>query len=425
MKKYLVILLTIVSCALRSNVDDPSSPPPNGNQINLNLGAIPSFVSLVPNTDYVVYWDSATLPMLYMGIHMVTHNKPSLLIQGKSIVCNRQTLYQLPSHVTEVFSEDELFREIQKITEKDSDATFTFYVNDLRNHRIEYFLMNNGIDQSRFRGVLITDGTASYTRFDERYNNNDVTAGRTQWKDDLKLVKCFIAKPCTIEKEDYNVFYVPPYLYNNYVFWLAWPEMVDTIVPEIAYDFQKNPEARKRYYKIDLYTYAQSLLPMHKTTYVKMFGLDKKWQLSDQTTLNNQTIEEAFNQSPKKQIIILGSHRIENYEQKRNDYIRKTREKYGKGYDYFYKPHPASPIKDVPPDIDVLPHMVPTEIIYTLYADSIEYIGGFQSSVFMNLPKKTKKFFYMVSSRNDLLVPVNKMYDLGLLGQVDFFSKLK
>ncbi|WP_092319766.1 hypothetical protein [Brevinema andersonii] len=351
---------------------------------------------------------------------MVTHTKPSLLIQGKSITANRKTLYHLPSHVTEVFSEDELFREIQKITETNPDATFTFYVNDLRNHRIEYFLMNNGIDQSRFQGVLITDGTASYTRFDQRYNKE---TGGTQWNNDLQLVKSLVAKPYTIEKKDYNAFCVPPYLYSNYVFWLAWPELVDTIVPEIASDFQKNPEARARYYKIDLYAYAQSLLPVYKNTYVKMFGLDKKWQLSDQTTLDNKTIEEVFNQSPKKKIIILGSHRIENYEQRRNDYIKKTQQKYGKEYDYFYKPHPASPIQDVPSDIDVLPHLIPTEIIYTLYADNIEYIGGFQSSVFMNLPQMTKKFFYMASSGNDLITPIDKMYDLGLLGQVDFFSQ--
>lgn len=76
MKKYyiLLVLMLMVGC----------STIPSTSSGSVGLGTTPEFSDLVPTSDYVIYSDCATLPTLYMGINMMTHNKTNLYVYGTS-----------------------------------------------------------------------------------------------------------------------------------------------------------------------------------------------------------------------------------------------------------------------------------------------------------------------------------------------------
>lgn len=84
------------------------------------------FNNLTPTSDYVFYYDLATLPSLYIAINMFTHDKETYLYQARETIDPAK----VPSYVAVLDSPDDMKNKIAELHEKNPNATYTFYVLD-------------------------------------------------------------------------------------------------------------------------------------------------------------------------------------------------------------------------------------------------------------------------------------------------------
>ncbi|MGL5956675.1 MAG: hypothetical protein ACRC0X_08820, partial [Brevinema sp.] len=202
---------------------------------------------------------------------------------------------------------------------------------------------------------------------------------------------------------------------KNTVIWMQWPELLVSDSGDLKNYLNQNGS---RYYKVDPLEYYQSLTEDQKQGVIRLFGLNKKWAMGEGSgTLNNQTIEEALKSSPKPNIMLTATN---PYGDKTDGLIAKAKDKYGDGYDYFFKGHPGDHTKPSDKSITVFPFPLPIEPVLWLYGKDISVMGGYESSLYMNAPKDIKKFFYLKSATDITVAPLDVMYQQGLLGEVEF-----
>ena len=410
MKKYtLLLLLLVASCTVKENSTNP-----------IGIGTTPSLDSLVPTSDYVIYSDCATLPTLYIAINMLTHNKPSFMYMGRP---NTIDTTKIPNHVTMMANDDAMRVKIAEINNADPNATFTFYMNDLRIAKVFSHFYSQDIPTSRVKVVMLSDGTQTYNSFADNFSSQNAIK---DWKKAEDRYKAELAKnPKPNLNADYfwkgdnvGTFLTAPILEQNTSFWMQWPELLVSDSEDLKKHLQENG---KRYNKVDPLKYYQSLSELNQQKFLTLVGLDKKWTDGEgHGTLKDQTIGEALDASPKPNIIITGTN---PYGAKTDDYIKRVKAHYGDKYDYFFKGHPEDTTHPADKSIVVLPFRLPMESIIWAYGDKISILGGYESSLYMNAPKEINKFFFNEEANGSTLFPpLNIMYKQGLLGKVEFFN---
>ncbi|MGL4387793.1 MAG: hypothetical protein ACRCTJ_00145 [Brevinema sp.] len=399
---------------------------PNSQHI-VNFGTTPSFESLIPTSDYVIYFDPATLPTLYIAIHMLTHNKSSFFYTRR-----KETLKtdHIPSHVTMIPDENSLSNKIAELNHINPNSTFTFYVNDHYFHKIHRFFYSQGIQAERIRSILISDGTVTYTHFSLYY---EIDKSFKKWKNDIKQFNQKIALSTSLRHPIFKLikkilkinkisYLVAPDADKNIEHWLQWPELLYTKDQDLSEHLKYS---NAKYYKIDPYLFLQSLPIEKHLQFENMIGLNKVWTNGeDGGTLNNQTIKQALDASLKPNIIIIGRNPFGKH---MNDFITSTKKYYGDDYDYFFKAHPSVPSTPEDKSIVVLPYRVPMEAVLWAYGDKISILGGHESTIFLSAPTKIKKFLFPKEDQTPLSVenmvkPIGKMHELGLLGDLIFIE---
>ncbi len=409
MKKLLLLLVVFTtSCSIYKSYN------------TMGIGREPDFNELIPTSDYVIYSDCVTLPTLYITLHMQTHNKPSFLYMGRE---NTIDTTKLPPHVTLIaqggsfdgeYSEPNMKKMKDKIAElnrANPNATFTLYGNDLRSAASFIYFYSQGISRERVTVAQLSDGTATYTEWAENFSKS---SSMSLWaKGEKKYWDTF--KKTLTEKDRQHFRYDGEFLTHastaeNTSMWMQWPELLVSDSTDLK-NYLDNKGGR--YLKIDPLKYFQSLSQEKQSKVIELFGLDKKWTKGElTTTLDNQTIGEAFDESPKPNIIIVGTSTINQ------QFITDTIKYYGDGYDYFFKGHPNYPsAKPTDSRVTILPNQIPMEAIIWSYGDKMAALGGYESSLFMNAPKSIKKFFYATKIT---VSPLDIMYRQGLLGEVKF-----
>ncbi|MGL4677004.1 MAG: hypothetical protein ACRCWI_05000 [Brevinema sp.] len=412
MRKIIIsLLIFIVNCS----VSKPGTP--------LGVGSTPKFEALVPTSDYVIYYDNATLPTLYMSLHMQTHTKESYLYMGRPTIDSQK----LPSHVQliapigDVTSGDqEMRKKITELNQVNPNATFTLYINENRFGRVFNYFYRQGIAKDRVKIVQMTDGTFTYTSWKNHFSSS---TGYAKWQE---LEKDFIREynqDSTVQVDAEGLFadkgknYAPVTLKKEYTYWLQWPELLVSDSTDLKNYLNHNSS---RYYKVDPLAYYQSLNQAQQQNIIRLMGLDKKWAMNEgDGTLDDQTIGEVLDASPKPNIIVTGTN---PYGNTTDNLIKKVKAQYGDGYDYFFKGHPADRTKPLDTSITVLPFQLPMEAIIWVYGNNIQVLGGYQSSLYMNAPKTMKKFFFVSSASGITIAPLDLMYQQGLLGEVEFIN---
>ena len=389
----------------------------------IGIGTTPSLDSLVPTSDYVIYSDCATLPTLYIAINMLTHNKPSFMYMGRP---NTIDITKIPDHVTMIANDDDMRLKIAELNVANPNATFTFYMNDLRIAKVFSHFYSQGIPASRVKVVMLSDGTGTYNSFAEQFSSQNAMKNWEEAEDKYKAELAKTPAPYLYPDHFYggdggpNTFLTAPAIEQNTSFWMQWPELLVSDSADLKKHLQENG---KRYNKVDPLKYYQSLSSENQQKFFTLVGLDKKWADGEgDGTLKNQTIGEALDASPNPNIIIIGTNPFGGGGNKTDAYIARVKAKYGDEYDYFFKGHPETTTHPADKSIVVLPFRLPMEAIIWAYGNKISVLGGYQSSLYMNAPKEIDKFFFAISGGSSLLAPLNIMYKQGLLGKVEFFN---
>ena len=189
-------------------------------------------------------------------------------------------------------------------------------------------------------------------------------------------------------------------LRDNVEYYLQYPELIEFKDKEIRAEMEdaniKKLVVREKF---------NALTVEQKEIFFKLIGLDK------------QTFDEKyFNSSENKYLIITGANPFYGKfnASKFYEVIDSIVSKYGKEYKILYKPHPATlPNENITSilnskNIDILPGKMPMEAITFVY-DNLK-LGGFPSSLYMNISASDTLFFF-ADSKENLVSPLNILYD--------------
>lgn len=327
---------------------------------------------------------------------------------------------KMPNNVTMVANDREMRVKIAELNKNNPQATFTFYMNDLRIAKAFSYFYSQGIHEDRVKVVMLSDGTGTYVNFNQAYGESSSSYGF--WLGNMERYTRELKYKLNLDANYFGkgVFLVAPDVSENTEFWMQLPELLVSASSDLKNYLQEN---KKRYYKVDPLAYFKSLPTSKQQEFISLVGLDKKWALGEGGgTLQNQTIGEVLDVSSKPNIIITGTSPYSNSERDMDALIAEAKSFYGSGYDYFFKGHPGDMTKPTDSSIVVLPFQLPMETIAWVYGDKINVIGGIESTLYMSVPKETKKFFFNEKSDGSTLAsPLDLMYKQGLLGDVKFF----
>lgn len=372
------------------------------------------FNNLTPTSDYVFYYDLATLPSLYIAINMFTHDKETYLYQARETIDPAK----VPSYVAVLDSPDDMKNKIAELHEKNPNATYTFYVLDNQFAWAVTLFYSIGIKNDNIKVVLLNDGKGTYKDWADLFNTTMAFNTFNEYKTRVDDVFDRLYNDPNLDPWDlaYGYYHIPVLEYDNFSLWTQWPELLSTSHSDEEF---KKYVANKlnKYLKVNPLDYYHFLSEEDQSAFLTLLGLDRVWSDADggNGDLQNQTIGDAFDASDKPNIIITGTRYIDQ------KHIEDTIAYYGDGYDYFYKAHPKYPeVAPTNKTIVMLPYVLPMEGILWAYGDKIAAIGGYQSSLYMNAQAETKKFFYDIDSGSEMVEPLNLMYEEGLLGDDEY-----
>lgn len=351
------------------------------------------------------YATFGTMPSLYAGLHVLTHSKPSYFFY------ERQGTYDpefFPNHVTipitigpnavQSLMRDYMKNKILQINEKNPNAIFGVFIDDLR-ARIGYdWFVAQGIDSSRVKVTLLSDGTGSYNEFYKHFGN--ASTGQTAWKNiekevnNLKWDVTTTANKTTKSLPEFESWQWPWYMSScpNYRYFLQNADLLTT-----ENEYVKGEIKKMKAISMPPLEILNSLSNERKEIFYKMVKFD--WN-----KLNNM-----LDQSPKPNLVIIST----NPSLPIRPYIQETMNLYSKDYDIFYSAHPSDiywyDYETRYPGLKLLPSPMPFEVFLWSFVDKIDAIGGSPSTVFLTVPIEKVKFMY-ASGPESMTKPLDKIF---------------
>lgn len=350
------------------------------------------------------YITMGTMPTLYAGLMMLSRPVPSYVFYERT---NTFDATQFPSYVTispymgandqQADMRTYMKKKILEINREDPTAVFGLVVDDLR-ARIGYdWFVAQGIDSSRVKVTLVSDGTATYNKFYEFFGN--AASAQSQWD---KLAT-------TIDGLDWNHSGLYPvsrsipefesygWVYNlitrpNYRLLLQYDNLFET-----DSQFIKDKIPAMDMLSIPPYDMLTELTEAQRTQFTNMAMFDK------------DKFKAMFDASAKPNLVIIGT----NGDASQESYVRKIYDQYGATYDIFFKPHPSDATsagyETTFPGLTLLPGQMPFEIFVWTLMPQIDMIGGFQSTVFLTVPVDKVKFIFAPNAAS-LPRPLNLLF---------------
>lgn len=381
----ILLLISINSC---NNEDDIL-----GNRENLYKSK--------KNT-YYFYVTFGTMPSLYASLHALSHDNPTYFS------CERINTFDInlfPSNITflygdnypnQISARDIMKNRIVEINRMEPNSVFEFFVDDLR-ARLGYdWFVAQGIDSSKVKVTLLSDGTATYNNFFNYFYNS--IQGNAKWDDVASEINNLrwnsVDKLITPKLAEYESHDWPYYMSTlpTYTYYMQDKSLLETQSPYVKEQINK-----MNVNNISPLNLLNALSPEKQNVFYELTKFDK------------QKYSDLFDKSPKKNLIIIGT--INSSTQK--IYIDQVYNKYSAEYDIFYKPHPAdtdySNYETTYPNLTLLPAQMPFEIFVWSLIDKIDVIGGNQSTVFMTVPTSKVKFIF-AENANSLPKPLNLVF---------------
>lgn len=386
--------------------------------------------------EYNIFLVKETLPILLSSFDMVKEkNIPSYIYYDRSDTLNTDNIKEMFTDVTiseyigqpdinnTQFSEKiipEVREFIKDKLSKDENAYFNIYVT------AEYYWMGIiaveglGLSDERVHTTMYSCGTNDYV-------NSYMETGDNVYEEFLKEKDNFNN---ILDKIKSNLYNDEDYTYlstgkgqelrlylallnasrDNVVYYLQYPELLPITDTKIKKEINNaNIE------KIVIREQFNKLAEEQKQDLYKCIGINKQ-----------EFDEKYFNSQDKDYLIITGTKPYYGgYSQEEfENIINQIVNKYGQQYKILYKPHPmALPdtnqekyLNDL--NIEVLPGRMPIEAITFMY-DNLK-LGGFASSLYMNIDKGNTLFF-ICKSKDILVTPLDILYD-DLFADAEFIQ---
>lgn len=400
---------TVGSTTLTLSVMENDGDPRDGELIFNVEGGEPITFSVAQNGKNVsfdspthyFYVTFGTMPTLYAGLHALSHSKPSFFAYGRQNTFDPE---MFPPHITlsiangpdevQGIMRDYMKKKIRDIRDREPNAIFGLYVDDLRAKLGYDWFVDQGIDSSRVKVTLLSDGTATYDIFskvtDQRWGEIENEVEALNWNMDKNRIQ-----PRLAEFDSYDRAY---YLATRPNYRLL---LQDGNLLEPSSEFMGEQMRRMRLMSITPLQLLNNLTAKRRETFYKMASFDK------------EGFAAKFDKSSKKNLVIIGTNTGSNGEPQIN-YVQSVVNKYGGEYDIFFKPHPSDPnsgdFETRFPGLTLLPGQMPFEIFVWSLMDKIDMIGGYSSTVYLTVPVEKVKFIFGVSSADIMIKPLNILF---------------
>ena len=354
-----------------------------------------------------------------------TINLDNVKVNHKNVTLSKYSGSTIPSanefHNTVV---EEIKNYVKTALNNDDNSCFEMYI-----HEADFYLALEifdklGLDDSRYNIIMYTDGTKGYVR--------DYEITKKNVYNNFKNMKNFYFNLSNNVKKNKIDSSTKEYMTDGeYKFIYGTLKIDYMLISALKNNVQlllQFPEAREyKDNKVDK--------EMKKAHIYKFTMQDKFNELNDKQkkiffnniNLNKSELDNNYFSDDKDYLIITGtvpfygsSYSKEKFEKIINIVVKD----YGEKYTILYKPHPrALPTEEQEKflndlNIKVLPGQIPMEAISFVYPNL--KLGGFVSSLYMNVDKG-KTLFFFTKDKNDLVAPINTLYD-SLFKNAKFYN---
>jgi hypothetical protein len=371
-------------------------------------------VDATSRKQYNVFATFGTLPTLYAGlIAFLDTEIETYMLYTRANTFDADKLKETNPHMKDVFSASrqiEFRAKIKELYDADNSAFFNLYCDDLRVQLEITLFLEQGIPEANYSVTLITDGVGSYGPLVFPYGDSDSYGSFLANKAiyDGHFISAANTGTSTLSKDldaiqmSTNAIYVAQR--HNVRLWMQFPELLTSEDPQINEQI--------------------NLSNIEKVTPTMLFSRLSATRRSQFAIAANVTPEfygPLFNQGAKKDLVITGtslSGEGGNFE----NVLDRLVELYGDEYNLFFKAHPAWP-PETPPlglegraeflesrGVTILPSMTPMEVLMWFYPHL--YVGGYNSSLYMNVGKY-QTLFFIAADAAALGFPMLDLYDIG------------
>lgn len=364
--------------------------------------------------DYYFYAAYGTMPALYAGLHLLSHDKPSYFFYERPQTYDPKLFPDYATVFTaanpdagatteEIYAiNEQMKRRILEINAEDPTAVFGLYVTDLACRAGYDWFVGQGIDSARVKVTMLSDGTGTYNNFHTFFG--DPATAEQNWNDYAAEVEALDWNhggryPETRAPQDLVSDEWIAYLSTrpNYRLMLQNASLMESSGP-----FMTQKLAEMKMESVQPYELLTALPEEAKKEFYRMANFDY------------DRFKALFDASPKGNLIILGtSHTTDESRRQQAAYVQRIMEQYGAEYDVFFKPHPAdgssSDYEERFPGLTLLPGQMPFEIFVWSLLDEVNLIGGYPSTTFLSVPLDKVGFLFAADAAS-LPRPLNLLF---------------
>lgn len=334
-------------------------------------------------------------------------------------------VYAIPVIDSQSFLNDSMQDEVYKKTSEwvkelysiNPNSHFNFYYNDYFAYGWMQATIANEIPKENYHVTLLSDGTASFTFFNELFDNDDASYNYQVMQSDYTKLKQEIAenKSFTI-KSKYTVDALD-LAYYPYVM-IKEEDNVDWWLTRVSGTLALNNSDVAD----DIANLSSNSIGKIKVkdlnTLLKNLNEQEKQLVKDLYNFSDAMFEKATS-SNKKIMVILGTWTAD--EVNFDEYVKATQKYYGDDYIYYYKGHPRNPTAFEKGKLEHLESLNLIDIDSTIAAELIFFFNpeasttGYQSSTFLSLSDEQSGGIFNV--RKDNITGDIELYK----DKIDFF----
>jgi len=278
---------------------------------------------------------------------------------------------------------------------------FNLFLTDIHNFIIPFCIYSNNIPSENYRIFLLSDGTASYMYFNEKFDNNQTYLNTyNQMKYKYEEFKSYVwnsknydtssSYSKNLNHGDLHYYsYIITKVEKNSFWWLTKIKGVfapnnPTILEELLND---------------------SKIELKDLNYLfKSLNDEQKEQIKDLFNFNSNFFEEAYKLN-KSVMLIAGT--TESVEYNLYDYCLTTELLYKNDYIYYYKAHPQTPIENNQTKAEKLKNIgitpidsnIPLEVI--IFFNPNIFCSGYYTSSFIEVGKEVLKSLFDQYKKED------------------------
>lgn len=299
-------------------------------------------------------------------------------------------VYKMPVAGNQFLNSNEvvMYREtsdyIEELYKLNPDSHFNLYYNDFFADGWVDATIANGIPAENYNVVLLSDGTASFSYFNEHFNNENADANYETMKQEWNTLKTQVASYGEYRRTSKKKFNISTNALREYAYVMATEEdNVEWWLTRINGTLA--PQNQEFYAKVEA---NQSVVVSPFADILKAMTNEERAELKALYKFNDSMFEKAETEN-KKVMMILGTwtedeHHFEEYVNAIQDY-------YGDEYIYYYKGHPKNPTDTVEGKLEYLESLSLIDVDSTIPAELILffkpeiYLTGYNTSTYQSL----------------------------------------